>query len=241
VTCLGCQPRTTEPRSQYEGLPGPVVGTAGDSARREFERRHDAAEAKNLKKFGKFGHVVNALREDPQSTKAWAKGEKGELSAARRLNARAGHDFIVLHDRAIPSSRANIDHIVVARSGVYVIDAKRYKGKRVELRKIGPLFSRESHLFVGGRDKTKLIEDLLPQLTGVRKALDSHKYEHVPVRGLLCFVEAAWELLATPLRFGSVRVVWPRELIKAIDKEKYEEPLLVHPVAEMLAQAFPER
>jgi hypothetical protein len=63
----------------------------------------------------------------------------------------------------------------------------------------------------------------------------------VPVQGFLCFVEADWELLATPLRFGSVRVLWPRELIKAIDSEQYEEPLLVHPVAQALARAFPER
>jgi hypothetical protein len=81
----------------------------------------------------------------------------------------------------------------------------------------------------------------LPQLARVRKVLDSHKYGHLPVQGFLCFVEADWQLPATPLRFGSVRVVWPRELIKAIDSEQSEEPLLVHPVAQALAQAFPER
>jgi hypothetical protein len=241
ATCRDCNrsaPQTTFPD---EDLSGPVLGIAGDSSGRAFERRHDAAGAKNRKKRGKLAHVVNAPREDPQSTKEWAQGEKGEQSAARRLNERAGDDFIVLHDRTIPSSRANIDHIVVASSGVYVIDAKRYKGKRVELRQVGPLFARESHLFVGGRDKMKLVEDLLPQLARVRKVLDSHKYGHLPVQGFLCFVEADWQLPATPLRFGSVRVVWPRELIKAIDSEQSEEPLLVHPVAQALAQAFPER
>ncbi len=35
----------------------------------------------------------------------------------------------MLHDRRIPGSRANIDHIAIATSGVWVIDAKRYKGK----------------------------------------------------------------------------------------------------------------
>ena len=237
--CYRFAPHATFPDEGQ--LPGPVLGVAGSSARREFQRRHDAAQAKNLRRFGKLGHVVNALREDPQSTKAWAQGTKGEQVVARRLDARAGHDFIVLHDRGIPRSRANIDHIVVARGGVYVVDSKRYKDKKVELRKVGPLFSRESRLFVGGRDQTKLVEALNKQLVIVRKALASVGLEYVPVRGFLCFAEAEWELLATPLRFGSVRVVWPRELIKTIDREKYEEPLLAHPVAEALAQAFPDR
>jgi hypothetical protein len=35
----------------------------------------------------------------------------------------------VLHDRRIPGSRANIDHIAIAATGVWVIDSKRYKRK----------------------------------------------------------------------------------------------------------------
>jgi hypothetical protein len=237
--CYRFAPQTTLPDEGQ--LPGPVLGIAGESAEREWQRRHDAAETRNLNRFGKLGHVVNALREDPQSTKAWAKGAEGERIVARRLDARAGHDFIVLHDRGIPRRTANIDHIVVARGGVYVIDSKRYKDKKVELRKIGPLFSRKSRLYVGGRDQTKLVEALNKQLTIVREALASAGFRHVPVRGFLCFAEAEWEFLPAPLRFDSVRVVWPRELIKAIDREKYEEPLLAHPVAEKLAEAFPER
>lgn len=237
--CYRFAPQTTFPDERR--LPGPVLGTAGESAEREWQHRHDRAEARNLKRFGRLGHVVNALREDPQSTKVWAKGAEGERIVARRLNARAGHDFIVLHDRGIPGSRANIDHIVVARSGVYVVDSKRYKDKRIELRKVGPLFSRESRLYVGGRDKTQLVEALGKQLMIVREALVDARYERVPVRGFLCFVEAEWEFMPLPLRFGPVRALWPRELIKAIDREKYEEPLLAHPVAKTLASAFARR
>jgi Nuclease-related domain len=62
----------------------------------------------------------------------------------------------VLHDRRIPGSRANIDHIVVAPCGVFVIDAKNYKG-RVEKRDRGGFFSTDCRLYVGGRDKTPLV------------------------------------------------------------------------------------
>ena len=44
-------------------------------------------------------------------------------------------------------------HLAVVPSGVYVIDAKRYKGK-IEVRK---LFFGDAKLVIGGRDKTKLI------------------------------------------------------------------------------------
>jgi hypothetical protein len=36
---------------------------------------------------------------------------------------------VVLHDRRIPGRRSNIDHLVIARSGVWVVDTKRYRGK----------------------------------------------------------------------------------------------------------------
>ncbi len=56
----------------------------------------------------------------------------------------------------MPGSRANIDHLAVAPSGVYVIDAKRYKGK-IEVRR--PLFGK-SKLLIASRDKTKLLDGL---------------------------------------------------------------------------------
>ena len=62
----------------------------------------------------------------------------------------------VLHDRRIPGSRANIDHLVISPAGVFVIDAKNYKG-RVERRVRGAWLSGEDCLYVGGRDKTKLV------------------------------------------------------------------------------------
>ncbi|MGH8931168.1 MAG: nuclease-related domain-containing protein [Egibacteraceae bacterium] len=34
----------------------------------------------------------------------------------------------MLHDLAIPGSRANIDHVAVGPGGVFVIDSKRWKG-----------------------------------------------------------------------------------------------------------------
>jgi len=69
----------------------------------------------------------------------------------------------VLHDRRIPGARANVDHIVVAPWGVFVIDAKNYKG-RVEKRDRGGFFSTDYRLYVGGRDKTALVAGMAKSL-----------------------------------------------------------------------------
>jgi hypothetical protein len=36
--------------------------------------------------------------------------------------------FVVFHDLAVPGSDANVDHLVIGRSGVFVIDSKQWTG-----------------------------------------------------------------------------------------------------------------
>lgn len=89
------------------------------------------------------------LGDEPQRERAWRDGAMGEEAVASHL-AKTCPDVVVLHDRRMPRSRANIDHIAIAPSGVFVIDAKRYRGK-IEVRK--PLFG-DAKLVIRGRDKT---------------------------------------------------------------------------------------
>jgi hypothetical protein len=39
------------------------------------------------------------------------------------------HGWVVLHDLAVPGSRANIDHLAIGPGGVFVIDSKLYTGR----------------------------------------------------------------------------------------------------------------
>jgi hypothetical protein len=93
-------------------------GTPGGSARREFERRKDAREARIRTKHPKIGGLILTLSGDPQSTRAWDTGAMGEERLGSRLNAVSSDAVLVLHDRRLPGSRANIDHLAVAPSGV---------------------------------------------------------------------------------------------------------------------------
>jgi Nuclease-related domain len=60
---------------------------------------------------------------------AWRRGAAGERRTARLLDLLERHGWAVLHDLAVPGSRANIDHLVIGPGGVLVIDSKQYRGR----------------------------------------------------------------------------------------------------------------
>jgi hypothetical protein len=70
---------------------------------------------------------------------AWRQGAAGERRTARLLGPLERHGWAVLHDLAVPGSRANIDHLVIGPGGVFVIDSKQYRG-RLQLDSSGRLW-----------------------------------------------------------------------------------------------------
>ena len=70
---------------------------------------------------------------------AWRQGAAGERRTARLLDPLERHGWAVLHDLAIPRSRANLDHLVIGPGGVFVIDSKQHRG-RLQLDPTGRLW-----------------------------------------------------------------------------------------------------
>jgi hypothetical protein len=64
-----------------------------------------------------------------RATWAWQRGAHGERKTARLLAQLEPHGWTVLHDLAVPGSRANIDHLAIGPPGVFVIDSKHYRGR----------------------------------------------------------------------------------------------------------------
>ncbi|WP_344252338.1 nuclease-related domain-containing protein [Terrabacter carboxydivorans] len=183
-------------------------GTAGASARREFERRKAKREEHVRTKHPKLGGLILALSDERQSTTAWDAGATGEERLGKAPDRLASDRLRLLHDRRIPKTRANIDHLAMTPSGVYVIDAKTYRG-RPHLKVEGGLFRpRVERLLVGSRDCTKLVDGVLKQVDVVRGVLNID----VPVHGVLCFVEADWPLIGGTFTTRGVQVLWPNQL-----------------------------
>ena len=221
VRCIDCSP-TVSPATQplvEEGALRPSrnqdpidPGTPGASARREYERRQAKREARIREKHPKLGGLILAVTDEPHSTKAWDTGAVGEERLGQKLNELASDTLRVLHDRRIPGTRANIDHIAVTPTGVYVIDPKRYSGRPTLKVEGGLRRSRTEKLLVGGRDRTKLVDGVLKQVGLVRAIVG----DGVPVVGILCFIEADWPLLGGAFTTRGVEVLWPKKLYSRV-------------------------
>jgi hypothetical protein len=70
---------------------------------------------------------------------AWRRGAAGERRTARLLGQLERHGWAVLHDLALPGSRANLNHLAIGPGGVFAIDSKQYQG-RLQLDAVGKLW-----------------------------------------------------------------------------------------------------
>lgn len=215
-------------------------GTAGASARRTYERRREQREARVKGRLGdRLGGLVLRFTEDPQSIRAWGIGAQGEEELAAAF---AGVDGLrILNDRRVKGTRGNIDHVLVAPAGVFVVDAKHYAGA-VEIKNLGGIFRTELRLFVGGRDRSKLADGLGWQLTAVRGALGAADVQPLPpVVPVLCFVGARWPRFRRPTEFEGVRLESPESLKALLLEPAILDDQAIDDVARVLSEALPVR
>ncbi|QKE83183.1 nuclease-related domain-containing protein [Arthrobacter sp. NEB 688] len=210
-------------------------GVAGASARREFERRKAKREEGIRTRHPKLGGLILAVTDDPQSTRAWDTGAIGEELLGKGLDGQAGDTVRLLHDRRIPCTRANIDHIAVTAHGVVVIDAKRYKGRPSLRVEGGILRPRVEKLMIGSRDCSKLVDGVLKQVALVRDIVG----EGVPVEGALCFLDADWPLFGGDFTTRGVQVLWPKKLYKHLQQAGPLDAVAIDALHRRLAAALP--
>jgi hypothetical protein len=213
VTCVDCCRHLAENSAAptLASVDRESVSRAGASAQREHDRRKLNHEHRVREQHPLIGGALLKLREEPQSVRAWARGAEGEALVGALLDRLASDRIQVIHDRRMPRSRANIDHLVVAPSGVYVVDAKKYSGK-VERRDRGSWFRADYRLYVNGRDRSTLLESVRRQADVVQGLLPAD----VVVRPVLCFVGADWPTFGGAISFAEVVVTKPREVGKRI-------------------------
>jgi hypothetical protein len=233
----------------------PDAGAAGASARREYEKRSarerahkealvaaDDAWRRGVKEeHPVIGRLASALTPKPtigpesQATAAWRQGATGELRVAEILDGLKG--ISALHDRRIPGSKANIDHLAVGPAGVFVIDAKKYTGG-VEKRDVGGWFRVDERLYVGGRDRSKVIDGVRLQMEVVRECLAAAQ-ARIPVHGVVCFVGAEWPLVfRRPVRMRGVTALWPKALGELVGKAGPFDRTAIDETAELLADVL---
>jgi hypothetical protein len=150
--------------------------------------------------------VASALFATPNSIAAWQTGAQGELRTGRLLEPLEGEGFRILHDRKIPGSRANIDHIVIGPPGIYVVETKSLGGA---------LQIRDNEVFVSGRRRTKMIDEVkreaLAVQTALAKELAAPGWMVTPV---ICVHRADLPWLRSEV--AGVRIVSGKDLVKRL-------------------------
>jgi hypothetical protein len=87
-----------------------------------------------LPQAGLVGLVVAALASwrlrfrVSEQARTWQRGAHGERHTARLLDRLTRDRYVVFHDLAVPNSTANVDHLAIGPTGVFVIDSKQWTG-----------------------------------------------------------------------------------------------------------------
>lgn len=229
VLCLGCRDRD-RPSDPWSFLPPPEPidpGTAGAGPRAEYERRVAAREREIEPLGGWRSKLVRAIESEPRSAAAWRLGADGERELAAVLERRLTASAVVLHSRRVPGTRGDIDHLVVAPSGLWILDAKNHVGP-VACRAVGRGSTVDLRLVVNGRDRTALLSNVGWQVAAVRAALDPIGLGDVAVHTALVFVQWRRRLFQRPFRLDApgasgtsdaaeVLVTWPSALADAVN------------------------
>jgi hypothetical protein len=152
--------------------------------------------------------VLSALLKTPNTVTAWQTGAEGEVRTGRLLEPLEAEGFRILHDRRIPGSRANIDHIVIGPPGIFVVETKSYSGS---------LQIRGGEVFVAGRRKNGWIAEVKREASAVETALADEIAAHGwTVTPVICVHRAALPWFRSEVQ--GVRIVSGKDLASRLRK-----------------------
>lgn len=147
---------------------------------------------------------VRALCSRRDSTEAWRRGAEGEEEVGAVLDRLAGRGVTVRHDLAIPGSRANVDHVVLTGSALFVIDTKNYRGT---------ISLSGSRLFHGTREITSMLSSSCWQAERVARML--HAEQSDLVQPVVCVIGAGLPARCLHLE-GVIVIEGTAELVREI-------------------------
>ncbi|MFI0742535.1 nuclease-related domain-containing protein [Streptomyces sp. NPDC021100] len=134
---------------------------------------------------------------------SWATGAAGERRTARLLAPLSWScRYAVLHDRAVPNSRANLDHLVIGRAGPLYIDTKTWTSKKSAVR------LRRGELWYGNYSQTRALATVRWEADQAAKALGWPVQAVVAVHGAT--------VPGGRIHFGDVTVIQAAQLRRYI-------------------------
>jgi len=141
---------------------------------------------------------------------------------------------IVLHSRRTAGGD-RIDHLVVAASGVWVIEARHDRGKVERRRESG---RRPAWLRTRDGDRIEIVE-ACDEVGVVERHLERMGFEWLHVRRAVCLTNANWGMVRRPFVVDGVIVTWGRALVEKIAVPGPLSPFDMRAVAVELSARLP--
>jgi hypothetical protein len=190
IVCAQCGPESNQDATQQ--LQRPVAPVGGYSALRRSHGNGD---------------------------RNWRKGAIGEFRLDAYLHRELTSGEIILSDRSIPGGRGNVDHVVIAPSGIWVIDAKLWSGT-INLTRSGRGLNESRHLLVKEEDRTSVVEKIYDCVIPIAQLVDDRT---IRVHPAVVFVDGQWSnrlflrvVLNRPEVLNGVWIMWPKALLSKI-------------------------
>ncbi len=154
---------------------------------------------------------------------SWYQGALGELEVGRELK-RLGPEWTVLHAVPVGAGTSDIDHVVIGPAGVFTINTKRHKGKKV--------WVGGSRLLVSGQ-KTDHLRNSRHEAKRAAKLLTTATGQPIQASALLVIVAA--QGITFKERPADVTVLTLGQLVRWLNRR---QPVLSEPeLAEILRVA----
>lgn len=174
----------------------------------------------------------------PEFAASTRSGAEDQRRLADRI-ADLGDVVVAVQDRRSAPGPIDIGHIVVAPSGVFVVDSRRYERAWISIHRsggfVGPM---REQLMVDGRDKSTLVASMKRQAGTVRKLLRGTEFAELPVTPALCFVDSRLPMFGN-LRVDGVEVKNLRTVAKLIGRRGPLGAAARGDVARLLADGMP--
>ncbi|MFJ6214948.1 nuclease-related domain-containing protein [Streptomyces sp. NPDC092296] len=159
---------------------------------------------------------------------SWRVGATGERRTARLLAPLERRGWVLLHDRSIPGSRANLDHLVLGPPGVVYVDTKLWASEKSRLQ------LRDGTLWYGRYPQDRALRTVEWEAGLAAVALG------VPVRAVVAVHGAA--VPGGVLRLGDVMVLPAKQLrryLRDLQPERGMDDARLRQLAARAAVAFP--
>ncbi len=170
------------------------------------------------------GGAVRTVAPEPASRDAWVEERSGAFLERGLVGV-----AMVLRNRRLSRTPTEVDHVVVAPSGVWVISVRRADGM-VEKGNSGTLFWPSPTLMVNGRDSSDVLAAVQRKVAQVHDELT----RDVEVHGAVCFVGAEGRCLEQPFELDGVLVTTPTALLSAIREPGRGVPVDVERIVALL-------